>query len=166
MMPRNSSRRTSRRRGKRRTRSSRTYHKGRGSYNTTSVKRRRAPTNPNGRGIGSALKGLAKFAAKNAPTILKGARFLAKKTGNETIQNIANSRVMDTVARNISKKYGGRGVMKKSSVKRQAKTVIAKMKKLYGDEGTRKIIRSYLKTEGRGAVGNVLGGILSTIFPF
>ena len=118
---------------------------GRGtSYETSSTRRRRTPTR--GRCIGSLLKGIGKFAAKNAPTILKGVRYMANKSGNKTIKALANSDLLDQSASAISKKFGGRGSMKSSSVKKQAKDVVRKLIKVYGEEGARKILRSYMKT--------------------
>ena len=112
------------------------------------------------------MKNLGRFAAKNAPTLLKGARFLAEKSGNKTIQSLANSEMLDKAASMASERFGGRGSASKSQAKRQAKTAVAKLIKLYGTEGTRRILRAYVKTKGRGVVGKVLGGLLSTIFPF
>ena len=120
-----------------------------------------------GRGIGSLLKGLGKFAAKNAPTILKGVRSMVNKSGNKTLKSIVNSDFLDQGASAISKKFGGRGAVGGGgAIKKQAKSVIRKLIRVYGEEGTRKILRSYMKTRGRGMVGKVLGGILASILPF
>lgn len=137
---------------------------GRGrNYESSSVRRRRTPA---GRGIASLLKGIGKFAAKNAPKILKGARYLAGKSGNNTLKAIANSELLDDGASLISKRFGGRGAMKNSAVRAQAKNAVRKLIKMHGVEGAKKILRSYVRTRGRGVVGKVLGGLLSSILPF
>ena len=138
-------------------------------YETSLVKRRRTPTG--GRGIGSLLKGLGKFAAKNAPTILKGARFLADKSGNKTAKSLMSSRLLDRGASELTKRFGGRGGKSmmmggNNSAKRKAKTAVRRLIRRYGVEGTRRILRGYVKSRGRGTVGKVLGGILSSILPF
>ena len=136
-----------------------------GSYETSSIKRRRTPTD--GRGIGSLLKGLGRFAAKNAPTILKGVRYLANKSGNKTVKDLASSRLLDRGAAEVSKRFGGRGSSSKQNAARsQAKRAVRKLIKLYGVERTRNILRSYVKSRGRGVIGKVLDGLLSTILPF
>ena len=56
--------------------------------------------------------------------------------------------------------------MKRNAVRRQAKSVVAKLIKLYGREGARKIIASYMSSHGRGFIGKVLGSILGSILPF
>ena len=110
------------------------------------TKRRRTSS---GRGIASVLKSLSKFAAADAPTILKGARYLAGKSGNKNIRRLANSSLLDTGAEFISNRFGGRGAMKRNAVRRQAKSVVAKLIKLHGREGARKIIASYMNSRGR-----------------
>ena len=144
------------------------FKRGRGNYNTATVKRRRnPPTRLSGRGILSHVKKLATFAAKNAPTILRGARYLAKKSGNKTVSNIANSKLLDVAAKNVSKRFGGRGgALKPTAVKRQAKSVVNKLIKLYGAQGAQKILRAYLNTLGRGPVGSVIASVLGSILPF
>ena len=116
-------------------------------------------SNQTGRGIGSLLKGIGKFAAKNAPT---------NKSGNKTLTSLANSELLDRGASAISKKFGGRSATMKGSAaaKRQAKTTVRKLIKRYGVEGAKKILRTYVKTRGRGAVGKILGVILATILLF
>ena len=163
-----SNNRRKRRRGSKRNRNNYKYKGGRGvgsAYESSYVKRRRTP-NVHGRGILSALKSLGKFAARNAPTILKGARYLVGKVGNKTLKNIAGSKLLDIGAEKLSENFRGRGVIKRSAVKKQAKIVVRKLVALYGQEGTRKILRKYMASRGRGVVGKVLGGILSTILPF
>ena len=162
----------SRRRGGRRSRKSgrkgrRGVHRSRCSgrgYETSSTRRRRAPTT-DGRGIGSILKGIGRFAAKNAPAILKGARYLAGKSGNKTLKSLASSSLLDQGASAISKKFGGRGGGSKQ-LKSPARAVVRKLIRRYGEEGTRKILRKYMSTRGRGAIGKIIGGILGSIFPF
>ena len=119
-----------------------------------------------GRGIASVLKSLSKFAAANAPTILKGARYLAGKSGNKNIRRLVNSSLLDTGAEFISHRFGGRGAMKRNAVRRQAKSVVAKRIQLYGREGARNIITSYMNSRGREVIGKVVGSILSSILPF
>lgn len=158
--------RNRRKKGSKRNRISKYVGRGAGSrYESSNVKRRRT-SNVSGRGIVSALKNLGKFAARNAPTILKGARYLASKSGNKTLKSIANSELLDMGADRLSAKFKGRGAMKRSSVKQQAKNVVRKLIALYGEEGTRKILRKYMSTRGRGVVGKVLGNILATVLPF
>ena len=156
-----------RRRGGRRTRKAgrryRGRRSGRGGYETSSTRRRRAPTADGGRGIASVLKGIGRFAAKNAPAILKGARYLAGKSGNKTLKSLASSSLLDQGASAISKKFGGRGGGK---LKVQARAVVRKLVRRYGEEGARKILRKYMSTRGRGAIGKIIGGILGSIFPF
>ena len=136
---------------------------GRGrSFDSSSVKRRRSKTD--GRGLASAFKSIAKFAAKNAPTILKGVRYLSKKSGNKTLQSIAKSKLLDQGADYLSDKFKGRGV--RSSTRKQAKTLVNKMIRLYGRDGTRKILASYMRANGRGVIGKVLANILGSILPF
>ena len=115
--------------------------RGRGIMDSSMTKRKRTSS---GRGIASVLKSLSKFAAANAPTILKGARYLAGKSGNKNIRRLANSSLLDTGAEFISKRFGGRGAMKINAVRRQAKSVVAKLIKLYGREGARKIIATWI----------------------
>ena len=163
----------SRRRGGRRSRKSgrkgrrgvhRSRRSGRG-YETSSTRRRRAPTT-DGRGIASVLKGIGRFAAKNAPAILKGARYLAGKSGNKTLKSLASSSLLDQGASAISKRFGGRGGGCSKQLKSQARAVVCKLIRRYGEEGTRKILRKYMSTRGRGAIGKIIGGILGSIFPF
>ena len=150
---------------RRRSKTRRRTKRGRGgSYETSLTRRRRMPTG--GRGIGSILKGLGRFAAKNAPQILKGARHLAGKSGNKTLKAIADSELLDAGANTLSKRFEGRGATKANKARAQARNAVNRLIKIYGKEGTRKILRSYMRAHGRGAVGKVLGGILSTIFPF
>ena len=142
--------------------------RGRGTksmYESSNVKRRRS-SNVHGRGAISKLKSLVKFAARNAPTILKGTRYLANKSGNKVLKNIANSELLDMGAEKLSAKFKGRGALKRSSVKRQAKATIRKLIALYGKEGTRKILQKYMSTNGRGFLGNLLGNTLSKLLPF
>ena len=135
---------------------------GRGvGYETSSTRRRRTPAN--GRGIGSMLKGIGKFAARNAPAILKGARYLAGKSGNKTLKSLADSQLLDQGSSALSNRFGGRSA---SKLKTQARTVVRKLIRKYGEEGARKILIKYMSTRGRGVVGKVLGGILAKIFPF
>ena len=135
-------------------------------YETSSTKRRRNPM-MRGRGIGMLLKVIGRFAAKNAPTILKGARFFARQTGNKMLNKLINSKALDKGAEMISDKFGGRGAMPiPSSTKRQPKSVVRKLIKLYGVDGARRILRSYVRSRGRGAIGKVIGSILSSILPF
>ena len=158
-----------RRRGGGRTRKAGRRHRGRrsgrGGYETSSTRRRRAPTadSGGGRGIASVLKGIGRFAAKNAPAILKGARYLAGKSGNKTLKSLASSSLLDQGASAILKKFGGRGGGK---LKVQARAVVRKLVQRYGEEGARKILRKYMSTRGRGAIGKIIGGILGSIFPF
>lgn len=161
-----------RRSGRRRKTSSkrgRNYkRRGRGArsmYESSNVKRRRT-SNVHGRGIISKLKSLGKFAARNAPTILKGTRYLANKSGNKILQGIANSELLDMGAEKLSSKFKGRGALKKSSVKRQAKAAIRKLVALYGEKGTRKILQKYMSTHGRGLIGKVIANALKEILPF
>ena len=74
--------------------------------------------------------------------------------------------MLDKAAEMASQKFGGRGVMSKNKVKKQAKSAVSKLIKLCGSAGTRKILNAFMKSEGRGAIGKVLGGLLSSIFPF
>lgn len=155
------------RRNKRSNRKNKNSKRGRGNYNTSTVKRRRnPPANLSGRGIIDHIKKLAKYAAKNAPAILQGARFIANQSGNKTLSKYANSRLLDFAARKVSRKFGGRGVLKPTAVKKQAKTVVNKLIKLYGRQGAQKILRSYMKTVGRGPFGAMLGFALQNILPF
>ena len=135
---------------------------GRGvGYETSSTRRRRTPAN--GRGTGSMLKGIGKFAARNSPAILKGARYLAGKTGNKTLKLLADSQLLDHGASALSNRFGGRGA---SKLKTQARTVVRKLIRKYGEEGARKILRKYMSTRGRGNIGKILGGLFSNVFPF
>lgn len=74
----------------------------------------------------------------------------------------------DRGARAISNKYGGRGArpIKGNSPRLQAKAVVQKLINIYGKAGTKKILAEYMRTNGRGSIGKILGGILSSILPF
>ena len=51
-------------------------------------------------------------------------------------------------------------------VRRQAKSVVAKLIKSYGREDARKIIAWYMNSRGRAVIGNVVASILSSILLF
>ena len=95
---------------------------------------------------------------------MKGVRYLSKKSGNKTLQSIANSKLLDQGADYLSDKFKGRGV--RSSTRKQANTLVNKMIRLYGRDGTRKILASYMRANGRGVIGKVLANILGSILPF
>ena len=95
-------------------------------------------------------------------------------SGKKSLQSIAGSSILDVGAKYLSGKFGGRGTtMKrlntksgKATAKRQAKAAVKRLIAIYGVEATKKIVRSYIKSRGRGVLGGVLGGILGKIIPF
>ena len=157
----------------RRVRRRRNKRGGRGGskrYDSTSVRRRRSPTV--GRGFGNFMKGLTKFAAKNSKNILKGARFLAEKSGKKTLQNIANSELLDKGAEFVEGRFGGRGA---SRVRMRARRAVNALVRKYGKQGARKILRAYVnqakrksRGKGRGVISTIgkIANVLGSILPF
>ena len=166
--------------GRRKKRSQKGRKRGRGgmAYNASTTKRRRTPRGAGGRGFKSILKDIGKFAAKNAPHILKGARYLADKTGNKTVKNVMSSSMLDKGADEIVKRFGsggGRGGnMQKSKLKRDAFALVKRLLRRYGNKGTRKILMRYVKSitkakgkrGGRGNIGESVGKFLGSLFPW
>lgn len=164
--------RNRRRGGRRRRRRVRRRNKGRG-YNSTGIRRRRT-----GRGVLSNLKKVGRFALKHQDKIIKGARFLAKKSGNKTIQKIANSGLVDKGAQLLQRHFGegntsGRGMSKgrkkKRLSKKKARAAVRSLIRKYGKTKTKRMLNQMVKNGGRGFVGQLIGGLaqgITSLIPF
>ena len=160
----------SRRGTPRRRRTRRRSGRGTNMYETSSTKCRRTPTT--GHGIGNFLKGLGKFAAKNSHNKLKGARYLAEKSGNKTLRNIANSELLDKGADFAQGRFGGRGA---STVRGKDRRAVNNLVRKYVKAGARKILRAYVnqakrksRGKGRGFISTIgkVANVLRSILPF
>lgn len=128
-------------------------------YNSTSVTRHRTGLK-RGAGIWSTLKKGARLAAKNAPTILKGARAVAKLTGNKRLQSTINSKLFDRVAAKLANEKPGSGI--KRMTKSTARLVINQMVQIYGITKTRAILNAYLAGNKKG--GSFFKDLIGTIW--
>ena len=80
-------------------------------------------------------------------------RYLSKRNENKNLQKISDSKILDDGANHLSDRFSGRGI--RNSTRRQSKTLINKMIRLYDEEGTTKKLASYIHLNGRGTFDQV-----------